>query len=305
LFDIHKVFYNLGTNMHISSYGILAAISWAVADIFIAQSTKAIRPVIAAALVNLIGAILFGLYYVLFIRQQIPANFVGVAWSSLAGLCIALASAFFFIALQKGPIGIVSALSSTYPAITLAVALSIFDATIHSAQVLGFAMVIIGVVGTAGLHSHNTRENAGAGIGTWPALAAALLWGMGYGFLAEGVKALGWEAASAVQFIVLAASCLVFLLLLWRTESQTISVVRASFKNWFVMGAAVTQQLGAIFLNVGLSGDITGGSITVALSACYPVLTTIMAFYIFKERIHISTMIAGALAIAGIVILSL
>jgi drug/metabolite transporter (DMT)-like permease len=305
LFDIHNGFYNLGTNMHISSYGILAAVSWAVADIFIAQSTKTVRPVIAAALVNLIGAILFALYYLLFIRQQIPANFVGLAWSSLAGLCIALASAFFFIALHKGPIGIVSALSSTYPAITLAVALSIFGANIHSAQVLGFLMVIIGVVGTAGLHSHNTGRNAGTGLGTWPALAAALLWGIGYGFLAEGVNVLGWEAASAVQFIVLAVSCLVFLLVLLRKESQTTSVIKASLRNWFIMGAAVAQQFGAIFLNVGLSGDVTGGSITVALSACYPVLTTIMAFYIFKERIHIFTMIAGAVAIAGIVILSL
>ena len=52
--------------MHTSLYGILAAINWAVADIFIAQSTKTIRPIIAAAAVNLLGAIAFGVYYVIF-----------------------------------------------------------------------------------------------------------------------------------------------------------------------------------------------------------------------------------------------
>ena len=290
--------------MHTSFYGIFAAINWAVADIFIAQSTKSIRPIIAAAAVNLLGALFFGVYYLLFIRHPIPPNAIGIAWSSLAGIFIISASIVFFIALNKGPIAIVSALSSTYPAVTLVLALTVFGAEINSIQILGFSMVFVGVVATAGLHSNDTVQNVSKASGTWPALLAAFFWGIGYGLLAEGVNLIGWEAASAIQFGVLAVCCLVILCVLGQKDSKNILFIKACAKNPFILGAAVTQQLGAILLNVGIGGDNTGGSIIVALSACYPVLTTIMAFYIFKERIRKAALLAGALAIAGIVVLS-
>jgi drug/metabolite transporter (DMT)-like permease len=293
------------TNMHTSLFGIFAAISWAVADIFIAKSTRTIRPVLAAALVNLIGALFFAVYYALFMRHPVPPDLMGILWSSLAGFCIALASVFFFIALHKGPIGIVSALSSTYPAVTLALALSFFDAMINSRQILGFLMVIVGVVATAGLHSNSNPREPGEKSGTLTALMAALLWGIGYAFLAEGVSILGWEAASAVQFGVLAFCCLLFVALICIRNRQNAFLVKACLKNRFILGAAITQQTGAILLNIGLSSDSTGGSIIVALSACYPVLTAIMAFFVFRERILTAVLLAGALAIAGIVVLSL
>jgi len=69
--------------------------------------------------------------------------------------------------------------------------------------------------------------------------------------------------------------------------------------------AAATQQGGAILLNLGLSSDATGGSIVVALSSCYPVLTTVMAYFLFKEKIPLLALAGGSLAIAGIVVLSI
>jgi drug/metabolite transporter (DMT)-like permease len=165
-------------------------------------------------------------------------------------------------------------------------------------------MVIAGVVTTAGLHSANINPNTGSRPGTWAALMAAISWGIGYGFLAEGVKLLGWVAASAVQFSVLAFFCSFCLLIVKIQNSDPALSPRSLMKNPFILGAAVTQQLGAILLNIGLSDDTTGGSIIVALSACYPVLTTIMAFFVFKERIPLPALVAGALAIAGIVVLS-
>ena len=290
--------------MHTSLYGIFAAINWAVADIFIAQSTKSIRPIIAAAAVNLLGAIFFGVYYVIFMRHEVPPNLMGIVWSSLAGIFIISASIVFFIALSKGPIAIVSALSSTYPAVTLILALTAFGAKINTVQAFGFFMVITGVVATAGLHSNGPVQNLGKASGTWPALLAAFFWGIGYGLLAEGVNLIGWEAASAIQFGVLAVCCLIILCILAQKDSANILSIKACARNPFLFGAAVTQQLGAILLNIGISDDTAGGSIIVALSACYPVLTTIMAFYIFKERVRMAALFAGALAIAGIVVLS-
>lgn len=290
--------------MHTSLYGILAAINWAVADIFIAQSTKSIRPIIAAAVVNLLGAMSFGVYYLVFMKHEVPSNLIGIVWSALAGIFIISASIVFFIALSKGPIAIVSALSSTYPAVTLILALAAFGAKIDTIQAFGFFMVLTGVVATAGLHSNGTGYVVGKTSGTLPALMAAFFWGIGYGLLGEGVNLIGWEAASAIQFGVLAVCCLIILCILALKDSENLTSIKASARNPFILGAAATQQLGAILLNIGIGGDNTGGSIIVALSACYPVLTTIMAFYLFKERIRTAALFAGALAIAGIVVLS-
>lgn len=291
--------------MNTSLFGISTAVSWAIADIFIAQSTKTIKPVYAAALVSLLGATLFVLYYLLFIQIPVPANILGVVWSALAGFFISIAAVFFFKAIHQGPIGLVSALSSTYPAVTLVMAISIFNATLSTQQSVGFAMVIAGVVGAAGFHATGSNKTSSATTGTWMALLAALTWGIGYGLLAEGVKLLGWQAASLVQFVVLAVCCLLLILLTRKRYKIDFSTMESSIKNPFIIGSAITQQAGAVLLNIGLSSDVTGGSIIVALSSCYPVLTTIMAYFLYGERIPLLALAGGSLAIAGIVVLSI
>ncbi len=166
-------------------------------------------------------------------------------------------------------------------------------------------MVIVGVVAAAGFHASGPNKTKSASTGTLMALLAALTWGIGYGLLAEGVKLLGWQAASLVQFSVLAVCCLLLIFLPGSAMKQSFSTMKSSIKNPFILGSAITQQAGAVLLNIGLSGDETGGSIIVALSSCYPVLTTIMAYFLYKERIPLLALAGGSLAIAGIVVLSL
>jgi drug/metabolite transporter (DMT)-like permease len=291
--------------MNTSLFGISTAISWAIADIFIAQSTKTIKPVYAAALVSLLGATMFVIYYLLFIQVPVPSNILGVVWSAMAGFFISIAAVFFFKAIYQGPIGLVSALSSTYPAVTLVLAISIFGATLTSRQSVGFAMVIVGVIAAAGFHTSAPDKSKSTSTGTLMALLAALTWGIGYGLLAEGVRLLGWLPASLVQFSVLAICCFLLIVFTRKRYEIDFSAIKSSIKNPFILGSAITQQSGAVLLNIGLSGDETGGSIIVALSSCYPVLTTIMAYFFYKERIPLLALVGGSLAIAGIVVLSI
>jgi drug/metabolite transporter (DMT)-like permease len=65
------------------------------------------------------------------------------------------------------------------------------------------------------------------------------------------------------------------------------------------------QQTGATLLNLGLSLDDTGGSVVVALSACYPVFTILLAFLYFKERVSPIALAGGLLGIVGIVTISI
>ena len=211
--------------------------------IFLSRSRlRPFKPVYAAALVSLLGATMFVIYYLLFIQVPVPANILGVVWSALAGFFISIAAVFFFKAIHQGPIGLVSALSSTYPAVTLVLAISIFSATLSVQQSVGFAMVIVGVVAAAGFHASDSNKTKSAATGTLMALLAALTWGIGYGLLAEGVKLLGWQAASLVQFSVLAVCCFLLILFTRNRYETSFSTMKSSIKNPFILGSAITQQ---------------------------------------------------------------
>lgn len=285
--------------------GIGTATAWGLADIFIAQSTKSIRPIFAAALVNSLGAPLFTSYYLLFVRETMKLSTAGMWFSIAAGGFIAMAAIFFFIGLHQGPVGIVSAISSTYPAVTLVIAISVFGVSVSIQQMMGVGFVVIGVAVDSGLLTKTKQETSQeTNLGPLIAILAAVCWGIGYGLLAEGVELLGWQVATLIEVW----SLVLFYLLLGLFTSNPKELTEASFQaaltNPFLLGATLLQQIGATLLNIGLSIDRTGGSIVVALSACYPILTTILAFIYFKERVSSIALAGGLLAILGIVTIS-
>jgi drug/metabolite transporter (DMT)-like permease len=285
--------------------GIGTATAWGLADIFIAQSTKSVRPIFAAALVNSLGALLFTFYFLLFARETVNLDTTGIWFSIAAGSFIAVAAIFFFIGLHQGPVGIVSAISSTYPAVTLVIAISIFGVSVSIQQMLGIGFVVIGVTIASGLLTKTKRSGSEeSNLGPLIAILAAVSWGVGYGLLAEGVKLLGWQMATLIQVWSLTA-CYLLLGLFTSKQSKLIKTsFQAALTNPYLLGAAFLQQIGATLLNVGLSIDNTGGSIVVALSACYPILTSLLAFIYFQERTSPIALAGALLSIVGIVTIS-
>jgi drug/metabolite transporter (DMT)-like permease len=285
--------------------GIGTATVWGLADIFIAQSTKSIKPVFAAALVNSLGALLFTSYYLLFVRETIHLSTAGIWFSIAAGSFISAAAIFFFMGLHQGPVGIVSAISSTYPAITLLMAISIFGASVSIQQIIGIGVVVIGVAMASGLFTKAERKvSEESSIGPIIAILAAACWGVGYGLLAEGVELLGWQVATLLQAWSLVVCYLLLGLFTSKQSKLTKTSFQAALTNPFLLGAAFMQQIGATLLNIGLGIDGTGGSIVVALSACYPMLTSILAFIYFRERVSPVAWAGGLLGIFGIVTIS-
>jgi drug/metabolite transporter (DMT)-like permease len=285
--------------------GIGTASVWGLADIFIAQSTKSIKPIFAAGLVNSLGALLFTFYYLLFVRETTNLSTTGIWFSMAAGSFIAMAGIFFFIGLHHGPVGIVSAISSTYPAITSVIAISIFGASVSIQQMIGIGLVVIGVTIAADLLTKTNRKlSEESNIGPLIAILAAACWGVGYGLLAEGVELLGWQVATLIQVWSLTVCYLVLGLFTSKQSKLTKTSVQAALTNPFLFGAVLMQQAGATLLNIGLSIDKAGGLIVVALSACYPILTTILAFIYFKERASPIALAGGLLSIVGIVTIS-
>jgi drug/metabolite transporter (DMT)-like permease len=232
--------------------GIGTATVWGLADIFIAQSTKSIKPIFAAALVNSLGAPLFTFYYLLSVRETINLGMTAIWFSVAAGSFIAAAGVFFFIGLHQGPVGIASAISSTYPAVTLVIAISIFGTSISVLQMLGIGFVVIGVTIASGLLTKTKRNvSQESNVGPLIATLAAACWGVGYGLLAEGVELLGWQVATLIQEWSLA----VFYLMLGLVTSKHTKLTKTSFQtaltNPYLLGGVFLQQAGATLLNLG------------------------------------------------------
>jgi drug/metabolite transporter (DMT)-like permease len=124
--------------------------------------------------------------------------------------------------------------------------------------------------------------------------------------LAEAVKLLGWQAASLVQFATMTVFYGMVVLVMLQRKGVDATTLRSGVRNPSVLAAAFTQQGGALLFNIGLGFDNdTGGSVIVALSACYPILTMLLAFLYLKERLPLIALVGGMLAIAGILTLSL
>jgi len=289
-------------------FGVATMTLWGFADLFIAQSTRAVSPILAAALVNCLGLLLFSLYYVLMVRQPLAGDLTGIAWSLAGGVSLAVASACFFIAMHRGPVGICSAISGTYPAVTLLFALGVFHATVSTRQIIGVIVVMIGVSIAAGTHdssvSGGSKSDAPQSSGLLAALLAACAWGVGYAMMAESVKLLGWQTATLLQTAVI-ASCYIVAALFFTSLRRQRSSVAVALKNPFILGATITQLGGALLLNMGLGLDSSGGSVVVALSACYPLLTIVLARFYLHERLKPIALAGGVIGIAGILTLTL
>lgn len=114
--------------------GIGASVSWGISDYFSAHSAKKIGPMLASAAVNAGGALLFIAIYFIFYKNHTIGDVSGVILSVAAGITLALGDMAFFKGLKKGPVSIVSPLSSLYPLVTTVMAIVAFSAIISSLQ---------------------------------------------------------------------------------------------------------------------------------------------------------------------------
>ncbi|MFD0587340.1 DMT family transporter [Paenibacillus sp. GCM10027627] len=286
-------------------FGVSTALLWSFADIFIARATVTVKPVLAAGIVNIGGALLYALFYMLTVNDRTTLEISGIIYGLGGGAFIAFASMFFFVALARGPIGISSAISSTYPAGTLPLAVFLFGASIQLPQVLGVAMVAIGVALASGLLSKRdgAKRQKGAS-GPVMALFAAAGWAVGYALLAESVALIGWRAATLFQMAAVGFIFVVVLIARHNSIASSEFGLRSAIRNKWVIGAMLTQLAGGLLLNIGLEYDTSGGSIIVAVSACYPILTTAYAYFYLHERVPATSMLGGLLGIIGVVVLS-
>ena len=207
-----------------------------------------------------------------------------------AGLCGYLGLICLYAGLSTGKMGVVSPISSLSVLIPMSVAL-IGGETMTSLKAIGCAFAIAGGFLTSG-------PEFSQGVTLKPLLLAT---GAAFGF----GTALTFMAIGAKDAPILTMVCM-------RIATAFVTIAIAIKRSGFG-GLGKKNAPSLIFVGVadfaanaalGLAVHIGPVAICMVLGALYPVFTVLLAFFILHERLHKAQYIGGALAVAGVALIS-
>jgi len=285
--------------------GLMSATSFGVADFFLAKSAKSVGPILGSTVVSISSAALFSLVFVILFRHDIHLSWPGIWFAVGSAFFMASASINFFLALEAGPVSIVSPLASTYPLIMTLLVLAIFRIHLSPQEVGGILLTVTGVLvasGILGIHGLSRRMRRGSVF----ALITAFSWGIGFALLAQAIRRIGWQFATLFECDIVVIVYIFALPFIKGSEVISLKTLRRGMSNKFVLTGSIVQLLGGLAINLGISrSSANGGTIITAISSCYPIITIALALKHFKEDVGLIPLAGAALGIAGIVMLSL
>jgi drug/metabolite transporter (DMT)-like permease len=286
------------------SLGLMAAVVWGIVDYAGAKAARAVGAVRASYLAYIIGLVLYGIVFALFLRPEVQFD-PSVLWYSVtAALFNMCGMVTFYKALHAGPVSIVSPVSSFFPLVSTLVLAVLFGHRLGLWQVLGIVLVVGGAVVASGLLGAKKAEHV-LRKGPLLGLVAAGFWGVGFACLAHVVTVLGWELATllhySIGFLVLTA----LLPLTKGKEKIFIQPTLALLKHKYVVMAAICQISGLILLNMAVHTAHNLAAVAVALSSCYPIIAVLLALVKLKERLQPLPFAGAVVGLAGVIILIL
>jgi uncharacterized membrane protein len=280
--------------------GLVAAVSWGLADFFAARASRRTSPEATSLWVSAFAVLAFVLIY-LISPGGAAWTTEGVLYAAAAGICLEIGLYVLFRGLAIGPVSIVTPISSAYPLLTTLIIVVVFGGSLRLLEAVGIVVAMTGVILAARIpHGHQTSKlTAGAAY----AVLALVLWGLAYAMLAQAVAAIGWQKATLVDTSAgLAALVLVVALTSGRNVWRGIGL--KNLANPYVLATSFVQVLGGVVFTVGLE-HARSASVITAISAIYPVLTIFLAMKYLKEKKRLIPLLGAGLAIAGVVLLSL
>lgn len=285
--------------------GLGAGIGWGFSGFFDAKASKATGPIVASLFINGFVAIAYALIYLLFLSHHHIIKASGVWYAIASGATITIGALSYFRGLAMGPVSLVSPLSASYPLVTTLIALGIFGVRPSIVQFGGICMIIAGVMAASGLLTVRNIGSKKLEKGPLLGLFTAVMWGGGYALASQAIGRLGWQLASVIEFLAMAIAFGIFIPMLKTRQQLTRSALRKGFKNKYILLSGSISLGAALSLNIGLSREHSSGAIVSALSACYPVLTVILARRSFDENVAVVPLIGAFVSIAGVILVSL
>ena len=261
------------------AFGLLAALCWGSSDFLAKLSSERIGALRTALFLQYVG----GLILVLVVAQDIPRiwQFPTATYLTLGlGAINAVAAFSLFKGFEVGQLSIVSPIASSYPALSIVLAVLLLNEAIPPIQFFAVLIILFGIV-LVSIQRRSypdilDKRRFTAGVGY--ALAAFLALGFIFFALKFVVHELG--AFLPILLIRLVSALVLTIMLLFSPRMHPRPNLSSYFPLVFTIG--VVDTIGNICYNLG----IIGGAVTVVstISGLFSVITILLAFVLLKER---------------------
>ena len=288
--------------------GLASALCWGSADFAARFNSRQVGAYRALFFMQFFGFILLGVYLKWsggFLRGVAP-GWQPWAMAVAAGVLNVAASLALYHSFEVGTLSIVGPVSSSYPALTVALSL-LSGERIHLLRGIGLVVTLAGVIFASTSFSilkAKTNQAGGAesahlskGVG-W-SIAAALGFGVMFWFLGYHVLPV---VAAPVSVWVMRLTSIVALGLVALPARQSLKLP-SGLVWWGLFAAGILDTCAFLANNAGLQlGQV---SVVSVLSSLYGAVTVLLAWIFLRERLEISQWSGIAMIFAGIVLVSL
>jgi O-acetylserine/cysteine efflux transporter len=283
--------------------GLLASISWALANVAVQRSSRHVGPFRAMLWAQVVGIVVVLPALPFEARSAAVTPIFGV-WVAAAGAASLLAYVCLFYAFEHGRLTIAVPVMSSWAVIASALSLVLFRESVRPGQLAGAALVIAGALVVGRFASSTTAgEGAGPAGGRAPRwLLASLGAAVGFGLLIPAIGLLSPVTGKlGVIPVTYAADILLGLPLALRFRVSLAPPPRAAWGAVVLAGLFETSG----FACIALATHFAPLALVSPLSSLASAFTVAYAWLILGERPARPVMLGAALVCAGVLILAL
>lgn len=291
--------------------GLTGAVFWGAADFaarFAARRVGAYRTLFFMQLFGF-AALSAYLKWTGGISRGVAPGWQPWAFAAFAGVLNTFASLSLYYSFQIGVMSIVAPISSSYPALTVTLAL-LSGERLRPLRAAGLAVTLIGVILAATSFASNS-SNASSSASAEDAPHARLAKGVGWAIVAAiGFGFLFWFlgfhvvplTGSAFSVWMIRLSTLSTLALVAAPARQGLRIPRSNV--WWLLAAVGVLDTAAFLAN---NAGLRTGSVSVVsvLASLYGAVTVLLAWIVLRERLERTQWLGIVLIFAGIVLVSL
>jgi drug/metabolite transporter (DMT)-like permease len=289
-------------------FGLTGAVCWGIADFAARFASRRVGAYRTLFFMQFFGFVALSIY----LKFAGGFSHVALGWQPwaltiAAGLLNVIASLSLYHSFEIGVMSIVAPVSSSYPALTVALSLASGE-RIHALRGIGIAVTLAGVILAAMSFAPKTNDSQAAsdapsgahlsrGVG-WAILAAI---GFGFMFWFLGFRVIPL-VGDAVSVWVMRLTALLSLAIFALPTRQSIRLPRGTV--WWMLAAVGLMDTAAFVANnAGL--HIGPVSVVSVLASLYGAVTVLLSWIFLRERLERSQWLGIVLIFAGVVCVSI
>lgn len=278
-------------------FGLTAALMFAFGYISLKKSFDEFPPSVAFAFDAIFGLIIWiPLALLLGVNTD---NFLTVLpWAIASAI---LSEAYFFYVLSKGEVSITGTILASYPIYTAILSRFINNEFLTTPQITAIAITIIGTLVVSLEKGLKWKDLKQKDYIFW-ALSGAVAVGLSDALSKNAINNISLQDFLFVLALVQVPVAATYLKLEKQTLNHVSAFVKEAGKYRFAILGSLLNVLGVLFLWLAFSQ--TYASIASPLTATYPALMVILAYFLLKEQITSKDYFGVALVILGVISLS-